>query len=231
MIVSDPLPPPPEPKHPNSDAAVALVRKIQEAPRDHRLWSELVRLYHHRITRYVKAALDLLVQPRPLGFVQVVEDIVQNVYFRLLKHEGRALRAFRGESEPALSRYLRIIALNLTRNYLRGLQAQKRSHAELSIEAAADDRDRTTAMINLIDPDSQNKLQHLDIEEEINYLLDQVLTGNNCHRDKLIFQLYYFDDLDAEEIAAIVGTSRHAVHMVLSRTRVRIAEFANDLCK
>ena len=231
MILSDQITHPPELEHQNSSTALVLIQKLQEAPRDPELWNDFVCLYHRYLARCVKTALDLLVQPRPSAFEQVVEDIVQNVYLRLLKHDGRALRAFRGGSDAAISRYLRIIALNLTRNYLRGLRAQKRGHEEISIETAADDQDRKTTMVKLIDPDSQRELQNLDFEEEINNLLTQVLISSNRNRDMLIFQLYYFDDLDAEEIAEIVGTSRHAVHMVLSRTRQRISEFANDLRK
>ncbi|MEO8276245.1 MAG: hypothetical protein ABI639_08485 [Thermoanaerobaculia bacterium] len=87
-------------------------------------WSEFVGRFHLRLTNAVRR-----MQLR-LGFSgsidDRVEDLVQEVYFRLLSHGRRHVRRFRGENEAQLMTYLQRVASSVVVDAHRGALAGKR---------------------------------------------------------------------------------------------------------
>lgn len=61
--------------------------------------------------------------------------------------------------------------------------------------------------------------------ERLLAILEQLVSGPNAERDKLIFHSYYFDDLGAGEIAALdVGLTPKGVETVIFRLTKRLRE-------
>lgn len=91
-----------------------------------RSWREFVARFHSRLVTAVRRSLLRLGVPGTE--VERVEDLVQEVYFRLLV--GRA-RQFRGHSEAQLMTYLQRVATSVVVDARRAALAQKRSGGRL----------------------------------------------------------------------------------------------------
>ncbi|TNF71652.1 MAG: sigma-70 family RNA polymerase sigma factor [Acidobacteria bacterium] len=91
-------------------------------------WEEFVDRYRHRLAAGIRRAL------RRAGAVVVhedQEDLLQNVYCRLLEQRGRRLRRCRGDGDQAVGAYLAKIAESVTIDHLRALGAAKRGRNRL----------------------------------------------------------------------------------------------------
>jgi RNA polymerase sigma factor (sigma-70 family) len=155
---------------------------------------------------------------------------VQDVYVKLVQGNCKALREYKASTENAIYTYLAIIARNVVRGYLTKESAFKRRARLASLEApvtvSPDDGD-----LQLIDtipspePGPDANLERESQKQEIEGLIDKVLTGKSKARDKLIFKLYWFEKFSPEQISAHCGIrlSPKRVINILSGIKKRLA--------
>jgi RNA polymerase sigma factor (sigma-70 family) len=98
-------------------------------------WNELIRRYGRRLELGVRRGLRRAgMQAAP----ERVEELLQEVYCRLLERGGQALARFHGDSEGEASAYLGRLAENVVLDWVRSSLAQKRAaHAAAESELLA----------------------------------------------------------------------------------------------
>lgn len=189
------------------------------------MWDEFLARFNSRIVKFVireRNARGVTAGPRE---ADIVSDLVQEVYVRLLAHDRRALSSFRGDSEYAVLLYLAKVARAVVGDDLRKSSSQKRAVHLVSIDADPDsdmpDIGSTIAADERTSPEYM--MSDRLVIERLRKLLAE--TGSpNATRDALIFQLHVLEGLSAREIAAIpeFGMSVAAVEAVIRRTRDRL---------
>jgi RNA polymerase sigma factor (sigma-70 family) len=197
-------------------------------------WQEFVRRYHSAIRssvittfrRKTREADHWLQDPDV-----VVEDLIQTVYVRLIEDQGRALHHFEAQDERQIFQYLSMIAINVVRDYFREMNAFKRPKISFSLDELLNDSDEPSdeASGHEREP-AAGPSTDLTIGE-IEQALNNVVTGKNKDRDKLIFRLRYVEGLSIEEIvqALDLDLSAIAVGSLLGRMVQRIrASFASQ---
>ncbi len=117
-----------------STIRTATAPKFQLAPTDlfrscstadcERAWSEFVERFQPRLVAAVRRTLVRLEVPS--GGDERVEDLVQEIYCRLLSRGRRRLRLFRGHSEAQLMAYLQRVAASVVVDARRLALAEKR---------------------------------------------------------------------------------------------------------
>jgi RNA polymerase sigma factor (sigma-70 family) len=102
------------------------------------VWDEFVARFNRRIVSFI------IRERRARGIVQganeaeVVGDLTQEVYVRLLAHDRRALRNFHGDSDLAVVAYLARVVRAVVGDHLRRERSQKRSVRLVSITESPD---------------------------------------------------------------------------------------------
>src|SRR5262249_50435152 len=85
-------------------SAPDLVRECGEKLTDRELWSEFQRRFQGLIFTYVMRSLR---QTRIQGDVSsIVLDLTQEVYLKLVQHDGRVLQSFKGATEFSVRAFL-----------------------------------------------------------------------------------------------------------------------------
>jgi RNA polymerase sigma factor (sigma-70 family) len=188
-------------------------------------WDEFVERFNRRIVVFV------IRERRSRGLVhgadeaEVVSDLTQEVYLRLLANDRRALRNFRGDSDIAVVAYLARVVRAVVGDHLRRERSQKRSARLVSITEPPDGEG--AAVGETLEADAAAAPDRLMSERLLAERVRLLLTssgGANAARDAMIFQLHVLEGLTAREIAAIpsLEMSLAAVETVLHRTRDRL---------
>ena len=113
---------------------------------------------------------------------QVVQDLVQEVYLKLLDKDCKALRTFHGAYKNSIYLYLGTIAKNVVRNYLIKKSAKKRPPISSSMNDVVMVSD-TGDEIHVIDQIESNqdgvedKFSLEFLQQEIDEILDKFLKG------------------------------------------------------
>ena len=214
---------------------VDFVRRCANDPCNHRLWQEFIRRYEERIRRVIARVLLQDGQKQIANAIEDVDDIAQEVYARFFKKQGRAFRVFKGTTEESWFCYLRVITRHVTLNILRAKHAQKRPRIERSLDKENDSgSEQTVRSIRQNLPaheTTDDATRMMELQDQINYYLDLVLHGPLQHRDKLLFQLIYIEGLTPTQIARMPGINMmpHAIEVVISRVRKKLAQFADQM--
>lgn len=213
---------------------VMLVRQCAKHTEREELWQEFLRRFLEHLRRWALQALRRYDQKEIAHYREAVNDLVQEVCLRLVQNDCHALHEFRGSTDDALNGYLRVITQHVALNRVREGRAQKRPQLTRSLDQDRDEGsgDFTAAVQRKLITHSDNERARLrDLQEQINYYLDVVLRGPQKHRDKLLFQLYHFDGLSAEEIAAVpgIGMKPHAVEVAVNRVCHRLTKHARQI--
>lgn len=140
--------------------------------------------------------------------VSVAEDMVQEVYARLVATP--ALSRFEARGEGSALRYLKAIAAAVTHDHFRGIAAQKRGGGveELPLYDWAEPATKGQG-------DSEQQL----LLHEVETVLQRLGGGSGVDRNLLIFQLHYRLGLSAQAIASIpaLELSAKGVESALAR--------------
>ena len=210
-------------KQPGETSAPDLLRECGTKLTDRALWNEfqerflrLIFLYLHRALRHHGIHDDE---------VDIVADLAQEVYLRLVQHDGRILRDFRGETEFSVMAFLGRISANIVTDYHRHITSERRGGQVVPIDLAkaaepgkkglAESREFDTGSLSAI-------LSWIDIERIVEADPDR----KNARRNALIFKLHYIDGFSSAEIASFPGfeLTKSGVDTILARLRKRIQE-------
>src|SRR2546427_11899428 len=110
-----------------------LVRECGEKLTNRVLWSKFQERFQGLIFLYLMRALRLRrIQD---DACDVVPDLAQEVYLRLVQHDGRVLRSFRGTTEFSVLAFLGRISSSVVTDYQRQLATEKRRAPVIPIES------------------------------------------------------------------------------------------------
>lgn len=182
-----------------------LIKLCAHNTRSRELWDEFCARFDERIWLCVyRECRDKKITSNKNEFKLIVQDLVQDVYEKLVAKNCKALLEFQGASENSIYAYLGMIAKNVVRNYLIQKSAKKRPQIAESLDemlTSAPERlekDR----LKFIDIGNQDDFSFEILREEIEMILDRLLKGADGERNKIIFKLFLYEDLSPEEIAA-----------------------------
>ncbi len=142
-----------------------------------------------------------------------VEDIYNDIFLSLFKDDCKKLGQFRGDNNCTVASWLRIIAINSTRNFI------TRNRTFISLESATEEG---LTHIDRMSDSRPSVLNQLIESEEIKLfkeLIDELKPD-----DRLILKYYYKGSLPPEEIAKIMNVAVNTVYSKISRIKKRLKE-------
>ena len=184
-----------------------LVKLCANNPNNNSAWSEFLARYEEPIYRTITQ--ECKKSEHKIYFFQfeeTVNDLVQDVYFKILENDCKALKRFRGESENSIYSYLNAIAKNVVKNYITKMHAQKRPRIKKSLEDVAqliETNGKTHPNNNSGTFSMEQEVTLKILKEEIDDCLARTLTGKKKTRNKVIYQLYLYDGFSPKEIALL----------------------------
>jgi RNA polymerase sigma-70 factor (ECF subfamily) len=140
---------------------------------------------------------------RVTGSAQDAEDVLQTVFLRLVRREGRMHLS----DTPA--HYLHRAAINAALDIVRSRQAARASSLE-------------DAEPLLAAPEGESP-ESVQADAEIRAQVRRAL-GRMSPRNAEIFALRYFEGYGNHEIAKMLGTSRSTINVILHRMRERLRD-------
>lgn len=210
-----------------------LLERCSRQPTDNVAWEEFVRRFQPTIRSNVIKTFQRKSHEdhdrKPQFPDDLIEDLVQDVYKRLIADRNRAFDRFEGEYENSIYQYLAMIAINVVRDHFRQVRAQKRPKVSYSLDELleAGDSALLNSAVSGLDGQPQTGLDPRFTSEEIDQALRKAATGKNRDRDILIFQLRYYEGLTLEEIAKVTRGKLSAISVgsILNRTARKIRRF------
>ena len=208
-----------------------LLRRCLQRPPDEDAWREFVQRYHGAIrgsvakTFHVRASQEA---DRRAQFPEdLIEDLVQVVYVRLVEEGNRALNRFAGEHENSIFQYLSIIAINVVRDHFREGKAQKRPKLSFSLdelmENAGEGGMLKEAVSSIDGTRTTGRPSDLTMED-LEGALKRSVSLRHGDRDALIFKLRYYEGLTLDEIkkALALDISPIGIGSILNRINGRL---------
>lgn len=200
-----------------------LIRYMGNHPHDNGAWSEFIRRFRPYLIAVIKRECLRLGYHKGLT---KIEDLLQEVYLRLLKNEGEAFRTFRGQFENAIVLFLTIVAVRVVRNHRRSENARKRPRITENIA-----REHTGDLLDLFpDNNSEDEANRILMELAILQCLKCISKKlSHPERDIRIFILYLFDGMSAESIAALpeIDLAVQSVFRVIADIKGRLGNCLN----
>jgi len=200
-------------------AAADLLRECGEKLTDRALWQQFQQRFQGLIFLYLMRALHLNNIKEDVA--DIVPDLAQEVYLRLVQNDGRILRSFRGTTEFSVMAFLARISLSVVQDYQRANNTDKRRAQVIPIDSLrASELQGASAGSPSTDASHWNTVARLmDVEKAIAADPDR----KNARRNVLIFKLHHVDGFLASEIAQFpgFGLTKSGVETILARLKKR----------
>jgi DNA-directed RNA polymerase specialized sigma24 family protein len=206
---------------PGETPAADLLRECGEKLTDRVLWTKFQERFQGLIFLYLMRALRLRRIQDDVS--DIVPDLAQEVYVRLVRHDGRILRSFRGTTEFSVMAFLTRVSFSVAQDHQRQISSEKRRAQVIPIESAraGEAAGFRPAESPEFDPNALSSiLSWIDIER----IVERDPDHKNARRNALIFKLHYIDGFEAGEIAGFPGfeLTTSGVQTILARMRKRI---------
>lgn len=164
---------------------------------------EFLNKYSRLIYNYIHSALRAKGLP---DTQETVADLFQEVILSLFKDNYRKLRSFQGKNGCSLASWLRLVAVNHTRDYA------KKKKPTVSLEQESEDN---LILKDIIVSDAQPVSQVLVRKEEL-VSLGECIDALNTD-DKYFLELHFNRELDFEELMSHFSATRGTIDMRKSR--------------
>src|SRR2546430_15722033 len=117
------------------DASAAdLLRECGQKLTDRALWAKFQERFQGLIFLYLLRALRFRsIREDAAG---IVPDLAQEVYLKLVQHDGRILRSFRGDTEVSVMAFLARISASVVQDHQRHGASEKRRGLVVPIDSA-----------------------------------------------------------------------------------------------
>jgi RNA polymerase sigma factor (sigma-70 family) len=193
-----------------------LLRQCGQKLTDRALWEMFQERFQRLIFTYLYRALKY--HSKTDDVIEVVNDLAQEVYVRLVQHNASLLRNFRGETDLSVAGLLGRVCMSAVSDKFRREGAARRMNNVISISAAKEMLE--TSRHERDELNLEAILSWIDVERMVAADPDQ----KNAQRNALIFKLHYMDGLTSGEIASYPGfdLTESGVEAVLVRLRKRI---------
>lgn len=193
----------PKTKEANTDTDDNLVARLQDPKTCRTAFSEVINRFseplYWQIRRMVQSHED-------------ANDLLQNTFLKAWS----AIDQFRGTAR--LSTWLYKIAINESLTFL---EQQRRRHA-LSLDAGGGKDDDVTPLIAQIEADSHFDGEKLDMDF-------RKAIANLPEKQRLVFNMRYFDEIPYEEMSHILGTSVGALKASYHLAVKKIEQFIRNI--
>jgi RNA polymerase sigma factor (sigma-70 family) len=201
-------------------SAADLIRECGEKLTDRELWRQFEERFQGLIFVYVMRALRLRFIQEDIA--DIVPDLTQEVYLKLVQHEGRVLRSFKGTTEFSVRAFLGKISMSTVLDYHRRTSADRRSAQIIPIDYAKAVEKTRRKSADL--PDDDSGLGAIASLIDIERVVQGDSDHKNARRNALIFQLRYINGFEAGEIARFPGfqLTKSGVQAILARLRKRL---------
>jgi RNA polymerase sigma factor (sigma-70 family) len=198
-----------------------LVRECGERFTDRELWHQFQERFQGLIFMYVMRSLRARFAQQDV--TGSASDLAQEVYVKLVQHDGRVLRSFKGASDFSVRAFLARVSDSVVRDHHRSMTTEKRSAQVIPIDQAkaAEASGKKSSDAPKVDVSPLGSvLSLIDIERIIEGDPDK----KNARRNALIFQLHYINGLESGEIAAFpgFGLTTSGVQTILARLKKRL---------
>ena len=150
------------------------------------------------------------------------DDLLQDVIVRLIERDCAAMKRFTGSSENEFLAYLAVISRSVVRSAVRRASAKKRK-----VAPEPKGNEESDVSLKAYSARKVYPLERMILAREIRDLSEKVIQENSreCSvRDRLIFRLFFYEELTTEQIAHCKGIdlSRRGVEKVLQRVTGRL---------
>ena len=200
---------------------------------DESAWEEFVARYHRFICLAVLRAYCQRGGWRAHSVdVDLVNDLVQDVYLKLCESTRGALQSFRGANDAAVFVYLGRVAISVVVDHLRRNGARKRDSDVCSLDAPISDEEGSEATLadRIAAPgaDPEQEATSAILREQVTEILGRTARGRNARRDARIAEAFIFDGCSIADVADMVGgIGESGVKSSIRRTSARLrAEIA-----
>lgn len=183
-------------------------------------WEELLGHYGPRLAAGVRRAFKRAGSPPS---AEDVEELLQEVYCRLLEHGGRRLLRCHGSSEAEVGAYLLRLAENAALDHLRAAGAAKRG-TDLQVALDAGPGARLSEVLSDSEASPEERVLDGERRRRLLVLCRRLAAGRYPRRNLAIFRLAVFEGWSSREIARACGGSLapSSIDSVLHRMRRRL---------
>lgn len=143
-------------------------------------------------------------------------DVTQEAFLRAY----RALSSFKGKAR--FSTWLHRIVLNTCVDYLRREKKHKKNVSSSQLEE--EQEGHATCLEGSIDATQRDRVYQKQIQQHI-----RIALANVSGRQREVFMLRYYQDLELKEIAEVLRCSEGAVKRHLHRCHQRLKELLRDI--
>ncbi len=158
-------------------------------------WTEFVRRFQPLIAGVVTKCAFKRKHPKP----DLIDELVQETFLKLLTNNLKALRSFDFRHENAFYGFLKVVASRVVEDHFRGSTSEKRGGGR---EEENIDDVRPAPPVN---PRSAHAAERSILIREIDQCLGKLASEPNFTRDYAIFWLYYRQGLTAKAISELPG--------------------------
>ena len=202
----------------NSDAELVSVCAADRGPE---VWSKFIERFGTRLTMGVRRAFRRAgVFPGPAD----IEDLLQEVYCKLLDSGGKVLRNCHGRHGNEVSAYLGRVAESVVLDYLRASAAEKRGK-ELVIQQKPEQEFELCDLAADRGPSPEERILNRERRDLVLSRCRKKSSGASATKDLWVFYLAFFEGWTSREISKHVrgGLTPSSVDCALHRLRKRLA--------
>jgi RNA polymerase sigma factor (sigma-70 family) len=152
---------------------------------------------------------------RALILSKSLEDLIQDVYTKLLQNDGQSIKRSHGQTDDSAFAFLASVARSVVTDHVRASMTARRSADMVSWERF-DGNNRQTIIR------SSRTTEFFETLEETRHLLTR---SGDTHREQSIFKLHFIEGMTAREIACAPecrGLKPDGVEAVIKRIRKKL---------
>ncbi len=202
----------------SSDAELVSICVADRGPE---VWSRFIERFGVRLTMGVRRAFRRAgILPNPVD----IEDLLQEVYCKLLARGGRVLRNCRGRDGSEVSAYLGRVAESVVLDHLRAGAADKRGK-DLVIQQSPEQEFELCDLAVDRGPSPEERILNWERKRLLLWRCRRKSSGPSAQRDLWVFYLAFFEGWTSREISRYLKGSLKpgSVDCVLHRLRKRLA--------
>jgi RNA polymerase sigma factor (sigma-70 family) len=205
--------------------SVELARLCAARQQDSELWTEFLQRFTPKIKVFIRSALRQCWNADSKACIDPNQesDLFQNTVLRLVNNNCAALKRFTGATESELLIYLAVIARSAVRDSARRQAAKRRFHWLTPA-------DSSELSESIRDPGIENSVEREILAREIEQLSFKTISSSTLPvRDKLIFQLYFYEGLSAAQISSCngIGLSKTGIEKIINRLKEKVRRAAS----
>ncbi len=190
-------------------------------------WSEFLRRYAVKLRHFIHGTLRQITGASAYRDDSITSsgiqesDLFQNAIVRLVENDCAAMKRFSGTTEKELLAYLAVICRSVVLDALRRDHASKRKPVVTLSETSMRDLVRDRRILDL------SESERIILAHELLSLAHSTIESHSGHvsdRDKLVFELHFFEGLSNSQIAQCRGVnlSKTGIEKLLSRLMGRV---------